>query len=225
MADLADPAVINVLADDGVSPLLPAFLNPITEIDLRPAFIPRLFRGFTEILGITSSQARSGKLARPFLLERQLQSNWCWASVGVALHRFFKPGPLTQCQLVQRTRQPAGINCCSAPGHAQCNVTELMSRVFSTIGLTRRSSPSQPQGSLPMADIQSDIAANCPIVCAMLGGGSAHFTVIVGWAVVDRVDHVIVDDPAVGGRLQRSLQSFSTNFNGRRWAQSTRIAR
>lgn len=223
MGDLAIPSDNGAVADNHIGPLLPDFLKPTTEIDLRRPLLPRVVQGFSKILGIAAAKPNSGKLARPFFLEKQLQTNWCWASVGVALNKFFQRPAVTQCQLVQRTRNPAGVNCCTAPGSAQCNATEFISKVFTNVGLTRRSP--QPEGAIEFGDIKADIAANCPIVCAMQGGGTVHFVVIVGWAVINGVQSVVVDDPAVGGRLQRPLGAFATNFNGRRWAQSTRLAR
>ena len=218
----SDELVVPKSAD--VSPGLPSFLKPTKKLDLRPALLSGILQGISNVLAIPVPQTRGGRLAHPFFLEQQRQSNWCWASVGVALNRFFQRAPLTQCQLVQRTRRPAGVNCCSVPGDPQCDVTENMSNVFATVGLNRRAAPAQPQGALAFIEIQADISRDCPIVCAMLGGGSAHFVVMVGWALIDGVEFVTVDDPAVGGRVQRSLRSFTSGFNGRQWAQSTRLA-
>jgi hypothetical protein len=223
MAGSEGPSESRADADGQVNPSFPDFLKPAVVIDLRPALVPRIAQGFSMLLGVVGAKRQGGKLTRPFFLEQQQQSNWCWASVGVALHRFSQNERLTQCELVRRTRNLTGVNCCATPGHAQCNVTEIMSKVFDTLTLVRRSP--QPEGALVLSDIRSDISANCPIVCAMFGGQTAHFVVMVGWAIVDGVESVIFDDPANGVRVQRSLRAFKTNYNGRQWAQSTRLAR
>src|SRR5262249_29206876 len=130
MADLAVLPKNRAETDGNARPSLPEFLRPTVEVNLRPPLMSRIAQGFSEILGTSTASTKSGKLSRPFFLEKQLQTNWCWASVGVALSKFFGRPAVTQCQFVQRTRSPAGVNCCATPGNTQCNANEAMSNVF-----------------------------------------------------------------------------------------------
>lgn len=204
---------------------LPSFLFPLTELDLRPPVLVSLRRMLLGVLAKAAASQQSGRLPRAFFLEKQRQSNWCWASVGVALNRYYAKASLTQCALVQATLRPIGVDCCTSPNHPSCNVTDKMSRVFATIGLTPRDEPAQPEGALKEAEVQRDIRAGCPIVCTMLGNGSAHFVVVVAWYIAGGTTYLTVDDPAAGGRRHLPFDKFSRNFNGRQWAQSTRLAR
>lgn len=207
------------------SPLrpLPAFLQPTTTLNLSR----NLFEAMGTVLGsvfkASIATPTSGKLRTAFFLEKQTQTNWCWASVAVAVNRFLGKPAVTQCQVVQKTRHPAGINCCQSPGSDPCNTAERISLALAAINVTRLSAPAQPQSQLGIEEIRSDIARDRPVICAMGGGGTNHFVVIVAWAILNGDPWVFVDDPAVGGRKERALSSFKTDFDGRQFIQATRL--
>ena len=201
---------------------LPRFLQPTTSLDLS-----RKLSGVVEwALGSVFKSrfvAAGGRLKHSFLLEKQDQTNWCWASVAVAVNGFLRQPAVSQCQVAQRTRKPVGVSCCQSPGADSCNKPELISKALAAVGVARLSSPEQPQNELDVEVIRHDIGRNRPIICAMGGGGTNHFVVVVAWAVIDGVPWIFVDDPAVGARRERSLGSFMADLDGRRFIQATRL--
>lgn len=202
---------------------LAGFLRPTIRVNLGDGLGARMLSTFSTVFGLAPAAPSDGRLQHDFFLEKQSQTNWCWAAVGVAVNRFFDRVAVTQCALVQKTRQPTGVNCCQTPGAVMCNTTEKVSRVLSALAIPRLTDPPQPQAPIDIAEIQHDISRNRPIICAMSGGGSNHFVVIVAWAIVDGTPFVFVDDPAVGGRKERALDLFRTSFDGRQWIQTTRL--
>lgn len=202
---------------------LPAFMQPATLLNLSPNLFDVLTGAFGSVLKSTIARPARGKLKDTFLVEKQSQTNWCWASVAVAVNRFFDYPPVSQCQVAQRTLRPAGANCCQSPGSEICNVAKRISAAFGAIGVARLSSPAQPQESLGIEDIRHDIARNRPVICAMAGGGTNHFVVVVAWYTANGAPWVSIDDPAMGGRRERSFDAFMTDLDGRRFRQATRL--
>lgn len=170
-----------------------------------------------------ASQLNSGRLRNEFFLPRQEQNNWCWAAIGAALARYFHGQQPSQCELVQSTLEPPGIDCCATPTDPACDVVEVISAVLQRINVPRRGAPPQPQGMISYDDIKHDIANNRPIICLMSGLGGEHYVVIVGWFMRDGMPWLRVDDPAVGLRKETSFADFFT-FEGRTWDQTTRLA-
>lgn len=160
-----------------------------------------------------------------FSLHKQKQSNWCWASVGVALSAYFKRPETTQCALVNRVIGVAGLDCCQAPADPSCNSIQLMSAVLAGIAVPRLQSPAQPQPAddLTFDLVKKDIGRRRPIVCLLTGGTGDHYVVVVGWSMVDDLPVLLVDDPATGLRATVGFLDFFS-FRGRQLFQFTRLA-
>jgi hypothetical protein len=202
---------------------IPEFLGPFESVDLSDGMAGAIRSVFSAIVRLAPGPATQGRLKSDFFMEKQTQTNWCWAAVGLAVNRFFEKPATTQCSLAQRTLQPVGVNCCQSPGSSQCNVNQRISAVLAVVGVTRLGDPAQPQSPVGMDIIQRDIGRNRPIICAMSGGGTNHFVVVVAWALVSGAFYVFVDDPAAGTRKERTFTAFQTNFEGRSWIQTTRL--
>jgi hypothetical protein len=164
------------------------------------------------------------KLAGDFFLPRQEQSNWCWAAVAVALHDYFKSQHLDQCSLVQAVRAPTAVDCCTHPSDSRCNAISAISSALAEIGISRRSEPPQPQGTLAFHTIREDLERDRPLICLMSGVGAQgdHYVIIVGCFLRNGVPWLLVDDPAEGVRREVRFSHFFS-FGGRRWAQTTRL--
>lgn len=202
---------------------VPEFLGPLESLDLSDGVAGALRSVFSTILRLTPGPATQGRLKSDFFMERQKQTNWCWAAVGLAVNRFYEKPSMTQCGLAQMTLQPASVDCCQSPGNSLCNVNRRISAVLAVIGVARLTDPVQPQSPVGMDIIQRDIGRNRPIICAMSGGGTNHFVVVVAWALLSGAFYVFVDDPATGTRKERTFTAFQTNFDGRSWIQTTRL--
>jgi hypothetical protein len=171
-----------------------------------------------------ASQAESDILTG-FSLLRQRQRNWCWASVGVALARYFHRPQTTQCSLANRVVNAPGVDCCQDPTDPACDSIQLMSTVLGQIGVARLGNPEQPQDadSFDFDLVRNDIARKRPIVCLLTGGDGDHYVVVVGWSMPDGIPTLHVDDPATGLRATTAFIDFF-DFRGRQFFQFTRLA-
>lgn len=196
--------------------LFPSFLGPAFHLDLpkiNRAPRPWDFRWWRARLN-----PDHGQLNRPFTMPEQHQTNWCWAATGVALREFRSGQLMRQCEVAQAVRDPAAVDCCRRPSHRNCNAFEPISKVLDRLGLPYR--PFSPP--ISPALVRSDINANCPIICTVVGGGTNHFVVIVAWYLSGGALWLKVDDPANGRRHSRLYSQFRQNYEGRVWRQTTR---
>jgi hypothetical protein len=172
---------------------------------------------------VVPTVADHGTIASPFLLQRQKQSNWCWAAIGVALDKYLKGSDRTQCDLVQTVKSPNGIDCCAQPDHPLCNSIDQITRVLGKLGVARRTNPPQPQGAVSFDVIKEDVARNRPLICLHSGATGLHYVLVVGWRLDQQIPWLLVDDPALGLRVTVSFADFFS-YGGRTWIQTTRLA-
>jgi Papain-like cysteine protease AvrRpt2 len=166
-----------------------------------------------------------GDMITGFRLLKQKQSNWCWASIGVALCAYFDRPSKTQCQLANLLVPQAGPDCCQSPGNADCNSIQLMSAVLAKIGVDRLRSPNQPQDAEKFTFdlVQKEIRRRRAIICLLTGGGGDHYVVVVGWSISNGMPMLHVDDPATGRRATVGFLDFFS-FRDRQLLQFTRLA-
>ncbi|QXI13480.1 papain-like cysteine protease family protein [Pseudomonas zeae] len=136
-----------------------------------------------------------------FNMQKQTQTNWCWAAVSASVGNYYGTGNWTQCGVASTQLDR---NCCNQPG--PCNVYGYLDSALQTT----RSYNGMNQGSLQMSAIQNQINMGRPVGlrCAWYGGG-AHFLTIYG----TNGDYVLVAD-SIYGYSTRALNAFPRAYNG-----------
>lgn len=113
----------------------------------------------------------------PFNMEKQKQSQWCWAAVAVSVARFFQASSaFTQCRVANAE---LGTNvCCANP--AACNFDHTLETALAQVGHFR----DVAHEPLPFSDVQGEINAARPLGCRIgWFGGGGHFVILHGASV------------------------------------------
>jgi hypothetical protein len=166
---------------------LPSFLGPTASIRLRaPA---------SGILAFFSGSATTGAALRsPLPVEKQSEDEWCWASVGAAVHRYLSRQTLRQCDVACLVK---GRNdCCSQPSSDPCDAPDSL---IKTLTLLRNFASSLPNGRASPAEIDRELRADRPLCCGLTNGQLGHFVVITGWYPAGGETGLLIRDPALGG--------------------------
>ena len=145
-----------------------------------------------------------------FKMQRQLQSDWCWAAMTASIVRHFDPdSPWCQCKLATKVTQSrkasakaSAKECCSHPYTKDlaraCNQPQFLDRALRLVG--RLAGP-PTAGPLTFSQIQKEILAGRP-VCVRIGWARAtvgHFTLIYGYTKSKRGEYwLYVEDPLYG---------------------------
>lgn len=123
-------------------------------------------------------------------VQRQQQTNWCWAAVAVSIADFYGAAP-TQCAFVN-TRL-GRTDCCGAGAAGPCNQTHSGRDAIDALGHLADWDASRPGQAL----IRAEIDANRPMAVRVeWAGGGAHLLVVDGY--LENFDFVAVDDPWFG---------------------------
>lgn len=136
-----------------------------------------------------------------FTMQKQTQTNWCWAAVSASVGNYYGTGSWTQCGVATAALDR---NCCNQPG--PCNVYGYLD---SALTITR-SFNGMNQGSLQLSAIENQINMGRPIGlrCAWYGGG-AHFLAIYG----TNGNYLLIAD-SIYGYSTRALNAFPGSYNG-----------
>ena len=157
--------------------------------------------------GGSAAGGAPGSRALNMTMERQLETNWCWAAVSVSVRKFYTPGsPVTQCQIANQ--QLSTGTCCANSSSATCNKPWFLNRALAGMGALNAMS----NGTLPFTSVQIEIDNTRPLGCRIgwrLGGG--HFVCIDGYASVATGDFVTILDPWYGTTTE-TYSNFSTNY-------------
>jgi hypothetical protein len=157
------------------------------------------------------SEVLTGNLGKnmPFQMDRQEETQWCWAAVSVSVDRYFADTSmnLTQCRLAENVLGPGS---CSHPENF--NEPRRLQEGLRIVGNLREPPLRNP---VSFKTIQREIAANRP-VCARIAwdGGGAHFVVIDGCtAFKSGFQQLHVADPDAGP----SVVSYNELVSGYRY--------
>lgn len=157
--------------------------------------------------GAPTAPATAGERQLGLAMQRQDQSEWCWATVSVSVAAFFEPGsPWTQCTLVGA--QLERTDCCAGGASEACNVPQQL-----TPGLARVGHLAEDfGGSLDLAAIAAQVEAGRPVaLCIDWSGGGGHFVVIDGY---DQAGGLVdVKDPLFGTSYL-PLAGFPARYQG-----------
>lgn len=143
--------------------------------------------------------SQPGFASLEFQVQRQKNSEWCWAAVSASIEHFFDPSSeLEQCRIVSRELHQA---CCGQLDNNKketCNIPETLDGPLSKLGWLRKG---PIRGPLSFEAIQKEIDANRPVGVLIrwrsdgeLSGG--HFITIAGYRVTAAgVPFVFLRDP------------------------------
>lgn len=132
-----------------------------------------------------------------FVMQQQLESEWCWAAVAQAIKTFFSPSSaVTQCQIAQpvvsmENPSLAITNCCDDP--TQCNMPAYLQ---DALNVTQNLSKIV-DGDVPFDQLKSELSNGNPVgVRIQWSDGGAHFIAIDGYREFSSgAQQVLVADP------------------------------
>ena len=137
----------------------------------------------------------------PLTVERQKQSEWCWAAVSVSINRLFRPtAEHTQCELAGSALR---LECCAGGVPAPCNTPHEIHPVLGRLHLLAADPILDP---LTFTAVQKEIDAGRPI-CVLIKwleadgkpGDRGHFIAINGYRVTPaQKQFVSITDPHYG---------------------------
>ena len=141
-------------------------------------------------------QAAAPQPSLPFTIQRQEQSDWCWAAVAASISAYFNPtAALTQCRIATDVLHLQANACCASP--ADCNTPEMLQHALTVTGNLAL----PPFDAFPTFDsLKAHTDADNP-VCARIQweGGGGHFIVIDECYVSSSGEQIVhVADPLHG---------------------------
>jgi hypothetical protein len=120
-------------------------------------------------------------------VEVQQKTRWCWAAIGSALTRFYRPAtPLTQ----RQTASVVLVRDCQANPDG-CNHMLAMPLVLTRLGFADGHA-----GIVPFEDLVGPLSSGRPIAVRVSRGGVQHFMLCKGYDQPRRL--IEIDDPADG---------------------------
>lgn len=149
-----------------------------------------------------------------FTMERQTQTNWCWAATSDSVSHYYTPSSTwSQCTIANACLGSA--TCCATPG--PCNVYGYLDRALTVT----KNFKSMVAGTITFGQIKAEILSGRPIgVRTAWSGGGAHFLCIIGYDTIGNVPYVYLDDPIYGPSFI-TLSQFTNNYRGSgRWTHT-----
>jgi hypothetical protein len=129
-----------------------------------------------------------------FLMERQQQSNWCWAANAVSVARYYN-GASTWSQCGVANSQLSRTDCCGTGAGGACNVASVLDGPLRVVSHFNR----MVGATISYTDMRTEIDAGRPLcVRQAWSGGGAHFLAILGYHANAGGEWVLVDDPIFG---------------------------
>jgi len=132
-----------------------------------------------------------------FPIEKQLESEWCWAAVSCTTDHFFDTAStLTQCTIATEVLNP--LNCCGGDAE-KCNQAMRLQDALQPIGRLGNTI----EGSLPFLELKSEIDADRPVAVRIAWfGGGAHFVLICGYELMQSGTRILqIADPFYGDEV------------------------
>jgi hypothetical protein len=133
-------------------------------------------------------------------MERQEQTNWCWAAVAASLHNFLNTaGAVSQGQVATPVLRdegqiPAGVDCSATPG--LCNYPAALHHALTVTG-NLEDNGFLKKKHLGFSSIVSWVNADLPVGARIVwASGGAHFVVVDGYRqLASGARQVHVQDP------------------------------
>lgn len=153
-----------------------------------------------------SGQPSSNAIACP--VQRQEQSQWCWAAVAASVSQYYDPaGEWTQCQLanVELGQQ----TCCLNGATRACNRPwRLDSALQRTDNLNRMTS-----NVSTLTEIHGEIDSSRPLALRIgWQGGGGHFVIVIGYSA--GTDPLLSIEDPLRGRRDITYSTLQTAYEG-----------
>jgi hypothetical protein len=145
-----------------------------------------------------------------FTMQRQQQTNWCWAAVAASVAQYYDPGTRwTQCLVANA--QWFRTDCCGGGAAGPCNEYGWLDRALGAVGhLTRVEG-----GTSTFAVIDAEIAAGRPVgIRVAWRGGGAHFVAIYGTGELMATGHYVAVDDSIYGKSDHTWADLCTSYRG-----------
>jgi len=165
-----------------------------------------------------------------FRIQRQQQSEWCWAAVAASVQQFFEPASepaleLRQCEVADMVLQRTG--CCDDP--EPCNESAKLENALKKIRKWRNTlnADSSTGGILTFEQVQREIDRGRP-VCAGItwDSGGEHFVVVRGYRVLGSGAHQLdIADPLNPSNLV-DFDEFTQAYYGEgKWTETDLVVK
>ena len=163
------------------------------------------YRNLPEELRIGDRLFRS--LSLNFVIQRQTQSNWCWAATATSVSHFYLFTSIwTQCSLANA--ELGHSDCCNSPVPGACNVPWYLEKA-----LTRTDNFVSLTGTVGFDTVRAEIDAGRVVGARVAwSGGGAHFVAISGYITSDGTEYFDISDPGSGSTQQYEVGQFSTSY-------------
>lgn len=142
-----------------------------------------------------------------FPIQRQQQSQWCWAGVSASVSRYYVPAtPWTQCRIADV--QSGRNDCCGSGAAGPCNNPSTLGTALTTVGHFDRQTSVQES----LQTLENELVASRPL-CIRVGwaGGGGHFIVASG---TEDDGFVWVSDPGGGTTTLVAYDTLRTAYSG-----------
>lgn len=142
-----------------------------------------------------------------FPIQRQTQSQWCWAAVSASVSRYYRPASTwTQCSIANA--QWGRTDCCGSGASGACNNPSVLQTALTTVGHLDRQTGVQES----LQTVENELVAGRPL-CIRVGwaGGGGHFIVASG---VEDDSFVWVSDPGGGTTALVAYDTLRTAYRG-----------
>jgi hypothetical protein len=199
-----------------------AWPESLASFPLEP-LITRAREGHELSAIVTEFAATQGVSVRlPFVAQKQLLSEWCWAAVATSVGLFYGTGNWTQCDVateqINTMIKPDNIHhCCEGLSESDCNIDGYLFFSLDQVRSVDRWSPFRPTPSQLYAKLARDKQLVCLRIAWLPTKTRAHFTTICGCTdpsqggpfLIETSD-TLVDYP--GATL--AYDDFPANYNG-----------
>jgi hypothetical protein len=142
-------------------------------------------------------------------MEKQTQSNWCWAATSNSVSHFYSSllNPWSQCKIAGAELSQT---CCTSPVPSPCNVPWYLDKALSRT----ENYVSIQSGTISWQDVKAEIEKGL-VVGTRIGwsGGGGHFMVIYGVSKILNTHYLHIDDPIYGKSIL-TVNQFATNYQG-----------
>ena len=157
--------------------------------------------------GASSPTPPKWTFALPFVMQAQLQDEWCWAATSCSISHFYDgSSAFSQCIIVNNLLGESV--CCTDGSSAECDKPWYLNRALTLTG----NLVTAQQTFIAMAALQAELAAG-HVVGVFVGwrGGGGHFLALS--AVDVPASRVLVGDP-LNGTSDYDLTAFTNNYRG-----------
>jgi hypothetical protein len=152
-----------------------------------------------------AAEAPARELA--FVMEPQLQNEWCWAAVSTSVALYYAPqSGRTQCAVVNDGLEQT--TCCQDGGSAACNQPYFLEKALAIVGHLA----SDFGGALDFDRVRAEIDAGRPFgLCIDWKGGGGHVVAVGGY---DAQGEMLLVCDSMFGTSHVPLATFPASYQG-----------